>query len=140
MDNIIVVGVDGSETAGRAAERAAQLAAQTGARLHVVTAFDEDKVEEIGVGSDTWIVSSADDALSTAEAVAARLRSIAPQVSAAADAGKPADVLIAEAKRLDAGMIVVGNVRMRGIGRILGSVANSVAHNAPCDVYIVKTT
>jgi nucleotide-binding universal stress UspA family protein len=36
-------------------------------------------------------------------------------------------------------MIVVGNRRMRGIGRVLGSVANSVAHNAPCDVYIAKT-
>jgi nucleotide-binding universal stress UspA family protein len=28
---------------------------------------------------------------------------------------------------------------MSGIGRVLGSVANSVAHNAPCDVYIAKT-
>jgi nucleotide-binding universal stress UspA family protein len=28
---------------------------------------------------------------------------------------------------------------MRGIGRLLGSVANSVAHNAPCDVYIANT-
>jgi nucleotide-binding universal stress UspA family protein len=36
-------------------------------------------------------------------------------------------------------MIVVGNRRMHGIGRVLGSVANSVAHNAPCDVYIAKT-
>jgi nucleotide-binding universal stress UspA family protein len=36
-------------------------------------------------------------------------------------------------------MIVVGNRRMQGIGRVLGSVANSVAHNAPCDVYIAKT-
>ncbi len=140
MQNIIVVGVDGSETAGRAADRAARLATDTGARLHVVTAFDDDSVEEIGVGSDTWVVSSADDALSTAESVAARLRSITPDVTAGAGSGKPADVLIAEAKRLDAGVIVVGNVRMQGIGRILGSVANSVAHNAPCDVYIVKTT
>lgn len=140
MENIIVVGVDGSETAGRAANRAARLAADSGARLHVVTAYDDDTVEEVGVGSDTWVVSSADDALSTAESVAARLRSIAPDVTAGADSGKPADVLIAEAKRLDAQLIVVGNVRMQGIGRILGSVANSVAHNAPCDVYIVKTT
>ena len=28
---------------------------------------------------------------------------------------------------------------VEGAGRILGSVANSVAHRAPCDVYIVKT-
>ena len=36
-------------------------------------------------------------------------------------------------------LIVVGNRRMRGIGRVLGSVANSVAHNATCDVYIANT-
>jgi nucleotide-binding universal stress UspA family protein len=35
---------------------------------------------------------------------------------------------------------VLGNRRMQGAGRILGSVANSVAHHAPCDVYVVKTT
>ena len=40
---------------------------------------------------------------------------------------------------MDARMIVVGNRRMHGIGRVLGSVANSVAHNAPCDVYIANT-
>ena len=52
---------------------------------------------------------------------------------------KPAEALINEAERFGARMIVVGNRRMRGIGRVLGSVANSVAHNAPCDVYIAKT-
>ena len=26
-----------------------------------------------------------------------------------------------------------------GLARVLGSVANAVSHNAPCDVYIVKT-
>ena len=38
-----------------------------------------------------------------------------------------------------ADVIVVGNRRMQGVGRLLGSVANEVAHNAPCDVFIVKT-
>ena len=28
---------------------------------------------------------------------------------------------------------------MQGVGGVLGSVANSVAHIAPCDVYIAKT-
>ena len=54
--------------------------------------------------------------------------------------GKPAEALIHEAERHEAQMIVVGNLRMRGIGRVLGSVANSIAHNAPCDVYIVRQT
>ena len=53
--------------------------------------------------------------------------------------GKPQEVLVAEAERLNATLIVVGNVGMKGLGRVLGSVATSVAHAAPCDVYIVKT-
>ena len=39
----------------------------------------------------------------------------------------------------EAELIVVGNRRTQGIGRVLGSVAVSVAAHAPCDVYIVKT-
>lgn len=40
---------------------------------------------------------------------------------------------------MEARIIVVGNRRMRSIGRVLGSVAISVAHHAPCDVYIANT-
>ena len=53
--------------------------------------------------------------------------------------GKPATAFVDEAIRLDARLIVVGNRRVQGVGRILGSVASSVAAHAPCDVYIVKT-
>ena len=61
------------------------------------------------------------------------------KVTYAAAKGRPADALIKEALRIDARIIVVGNRRMRGIGRVLRSVANSVAHNAPCDVCIANT-
>jgi nucleotide-binding universal stress UspA family protein len=40
---------------------------------------------------------------------------------------------------IGADLIVVGNRRVQGIGRLLGSVATDVAQHAPCDVYIVKT-
>jgi nucleotide-binding universal stress UspA family protein len=139
MAGTIVVGVDGSDTAFKAAETAAQLAAQTGATLHVVTAFDEDAAEEIKVGSDSWLVSGSGDAEGLANSIAAKLRSIAPTITFGIGQGKPHEVLITEADRVQATMIVVGNRRMQGVGRILGSVANSVAHHAPCDVYIVKT-
>ncbi|WLQ07928.1 universal stress protein [Arthrobacter oryzae] len=139
MTGIIVVGVDGSETAMRAAETARGLAASLGATLHVVTAFDSDRTEVFGSGSDRWIVSDAGDAEKVAKDVAARLSTEDLKVTYSAARGKPAEALIKEAERFDARMIVVGNRRMRGLGRVLGSVANSVAHNAPCDVYIAKT-
>ena len=138
MAGIIVVGVDGSATAKTAAESAKDLAAALGASLHVVSAFDSDRTEVFGSGSDRWIVSDADAAEQVARTVAESLgREITVTYSAAR--GRPADALIKEALRVDARMIVVGNRRMQGIGRVLGSVANSVAHNAPCDVYIANT-
>jgi nucleotide-binding universal stress UspA family protein len=138
MSGIIVVGVDGSGTAKKAAESARDLAAALGASLHVVSAFDSDRTEVFGSGSDQWIVSDADAAEHVARTVAASLgRDI--KVSYSAARGRPADALIKEALRMEARIIVVGNRRMQGIGRVLGSVANSVAHNAPCDVYIANT-
>lgn len=136
---VIIVGVDGSPTAMRAAESARKNALALKARLHVVTAFDSDRTEVYRSGSDTRIVSDAHSAEQIARDVAKQLDTPGLTVTFTAARGKPAEALIEEAERHDAQMIVVGNIRMRGIGRVLGSVANSVAHNAPCDVLIVKT-
>jgi nucleotide-binding universal stress UspA family protein len=136
MSDVVVVGVDGSESAKKAAEAARDLAASLGASLHVVTAFETESAETFGVGSDKVRISNAD----AAEMVANSLSNSGQvPITHSAARGKPADALIKEAIRLDAKVIVVGNRRMRGIGRLLGSVANSVAHNAPCDVYIANT-
>jgi nucleotide-binding universal stress UspA family protein len=138
MSGIIVVGVDGSATAKKAAESAWDLAAAQSASLHVVSAFDSDRTEVFDSGSDQWIVSGAGTAEQVARTVAESLGT-AINVTYSAAHGRPADALIKEALRVQAGIIVVGNRRMQGIGRVLGSVANSVAHNAPCDVYIANT-
>ncbi|MGO4237275.1 universal stress protein [Pseudarthrobacter sp. YAF2] len=137
MSGVVVVGVDASASARKAAEVALGLAESLGASLHVVTAFETENAEVYGVGSDKVRISNAD----SSELVAKSLVGSRPgvEVTHFAARGKPADSLIKEAIRLDARLIVVGNRRMRGIGRLLGSVANSVAHNAPCDVYIANT-
>ena len=137
MSGVVVVGVDGSPSARKAAEVALGLAKALGGSLHIVTAFDVDRSETFGVGSDEVKVWNSE----AAETVAKSLGESRPgvEISYFAARGKPADALIKEAMRLDARLIVVGNRRMRGIGRLLGSVANSVAHNAPCDVYIANT-
>lgn len=139
MTDVIVVGVDGSETAAKAAKTARGLALALGATLHVVSAFEKDWTEVYGSGSDQVIVSGAEDARKIAQAVAEDLRSEHLRIEHFAVRGTPANALIQQAETWGATMIVVGNRRMRGLGRVLGSVANSVAHNAPCDVYIVKT-
>ncbi|MFF2243785.1 universal stress protein [Arthrobacter sp. NPDC058130] len=139
MTGVIVVGVDDSETARKAAQSAGLLAVAMGARLHVVTAFTSDRAHVVGTGSDRLVVSEAGIAEKLARAVAVELRSEQLEVDYFAVHGSPAQALIKQAETHDATMIVVGNRRMRGLGRVLGSVANTVAHNAPCDVYIAKT-
>ncbi|MDH3683283.1 MAG: universal stress protein [Acidimicrobiia bacterium] len=138
---MIVVGVDGSETAFGAAQVAAELARALGAKLHIVSAYRRSgKREIVGPGGDQWYDGDADLAVADARKTAVRLGGGDLEITTATSYGKPADILIQEAERLEARMIVVGNVRMQGPGRALGSVANSVVHHAPCDVHIVKTT
>ncbi|MFF2315279.1 universal stress protein [Arthrobacter sp. NPDC058097] len=139
MGGIVVVGVDGSETARKAARAAADIATALSARLHVVTAFSDERTEVVGSGSDKLVVSDARRAENVARDVAVELRSETLEADYFAIHGSPAQALIKQAEAHNAHMIVVGNKRMRGLGRVLGSVANTVAHSAPCDVYIVKT-
>ena len=134
-----VIGTDGSETAARAANRAGELARQTKATVHVVCAYAKGAAETVGVGSDVFVVSNLSSAEQIAEQQAATFRAQGVEATAAVVDDKPAAALIAEAERLEAELIIVGNRRMQGISRLLGSVANEVAHHAPCDVLIVKT-
>jgi nucleotide-binding universal stress UspA family protein len=137
---IVVVGVDGSETASKAAAAAHRLASALGVGLHITTAFDSDRTKVFGSGSDTWIESDPQKAEQIALETKQQLPSLPlEQVTYSAARGKPADALLDEATRLQAGVLVVGNKRMHGVSRVLGSVANKVAHNADCDVYIVNT-
>ena len=47
-------------------------------------------------------------------------------------------MLVELAESNDADILVIGNKGMQR--KVLGSVPNSVSHNAPCSVLIVKTT
>jgi len=139
MANIIVVGVDDGEPALRAARRAAELAAQSGATLHVLTAVDQGRVEDFPDRPGSSQLTSGEIAESIAADVAREVGAAVDRVTSGVLQGRPSDALVEEATRLDARLIVVGNRRVQGIGRLLGSVATGVAAHAPCDVYIVKT-
>ena len=139
MANVILVGVDGSDSSRHAARRAADLAVRLGAELHVLTAADRATVEEFPDRPGASQMTSGELAEAIAAEVAEELRADIPSVVSAPLQGKPAVALVDEAVRLEASLIVVGNRRVQGVGRLLGSVAASVAAHAPCDVYIVKT-
>lgn len=138
-EGIVVVGVDSTGRAQRAAEVAAQIARALGKVLHVVTAYQQDRIDVYGSGSDQLIVSGAGDAESVARRAGGKLEGEDLEVKYFSVHGTPAKALITHAELHSASLIVVGNKGMQGIGRVLGSIASSVAHSAPCDVYIVKT-
>lgn len=134
----IVVGITDAETSHIAGRHAFELAEKYGATVHVVTAVDAGEHVVIQVGSDRFDIDDVDNARQAVDAV---VRALAPTVEWTVHAldAKPAKALVEVAKEVDADLIVVGNVRMQGIGRVLGSVGSDVVHHAPCSVLIVKT-
>ena len=137
---MIVVGVDGSETAKAAARVAWSCRLPCSEPLHVVTVYERGRGVHSPDVSHPGTTSTLDSAEGVLAIAAADLRLRNDEVTTAAIAGKPADVVCAEATRLDATVIVVGNKRMQGASKVLGAVASRVASHAPCDVYIAHTT
>ncbi|MFT4082120.1 MAG: universal stress protein [Nocardioides sp.] len=137
----IITGVDGSDTAADAALAAARLASALDVELVVVCAFDKLEYEEIDTGDQTFEFTTAEWAHNVATRAIVPLKRAYPDLQAAATSaqGKPADVLLQTAAEHDADLIVVGNKRVQGVSRILGSIAADVARHATCDVYVANT-
>lgn len=141
MTKTIVCGVDNSPTAAAAARKAATLAVALDARLHLLSAYGKVESQTVQVGSDSIFLSTDMEADRVAGAVAVELRKEFPglEVVPSSSEGRPGEALVAAAERLDADLIVVGNKRVQGIARVLGSIARDVAAHAPCDVYVAHT-
>jgi nucleotide-binding universal stress UspA family protein len=143
----ILVGTDGSESSFGAVDRAAQLAAATGATLLLATAYspmpDRERLAAADrLGDLAYKVQGstpADDALR-----AARERAVAAgakDIEHAAVEGDAVDVISRLARERSADLIVVGNRGLNSLaGRILGSVPADLSHRSPCDILIVHTT
>jgi nucleotide-binding universal stress UspA family protein len=143
----MVVGTDGSSTAGEAVRQATELANRLGAKVHVVSAYEpipEGRLrdERQQVPDDLqWMVGPREDVDSTLEAAAQGLQEAGVQVETHAREGDPADAILDVAEEQGADLIVVGNKGMTGAKRfLLGSVPNKVSHHAPCSVMIIRTT
>lgn len=135
--NDIVVGADRTKRPRRALLVAAEIAEATGANLHVVTCVDKAKPVALSVGSDSFHA----DPVAEAQQVLSSLTNTLQydKVTTAVESGDPAKTLCAAAERLDANMIVVGNKRVQGAARVLGSVAADVLKHAPCHVLVADT-
>jgi len=143
----IVVGTDGSDTAREAVRQASDLAAEVGASLQIVSAYEPVSAgrlreEAVEVPKDVeWAVNPREDVDATLEEAAAPAREAGVGVETFARQGDPADAILDVAEETGADLIVVGNKGMTGAKRfLLGSVPNKVSHHAPCSVLIIRTT
>jgi nucleotide-binding universal stress UspA family protein len=138
----VVVGADDSPTAAEAVRQAIELVKLTGGRLHIVTAYKPHQLTSPASEIDEYLKSLGSNHL--ADSLLADLRSRARTAGVDAETyakiGAPADAICQVAAEVKADLIVVGNKGMAGMRRVLGSVPNSVAHHAPCDVLIAFTS
>ncbi len=150
MFEVIVVGTDGSESAGVAVRQASVLAASTNATLHIVSAY-----RAVSLGSAAMAASAgaatvdveqvnrgvAAEGEQVCQHAASQARRRGVRVEVHTVPGEPADVLVGVAKSVGADLLVVGNRGMSGTRRfVLGSVPNKVSHHCPCSLLIVDTT
>jgi nucleotide-binding universal stress UspA family protein len=147
MFGSIVVGTDGSETAGEAVRQATELAGAVGATIHLVSAFEpvgnQRLREERQEAPDDmqWSVNQREDVDATLNEAAEKIKEAGVKVGTFARQGDPADAILDVAEEENADLIVVGNKGMTGAKRfLLGSVPNKVSHHAPCSVMIIRTT
>lgn len=138
----IVAGVDGSEQSIRAARVAAGLARASGSGLHVVTAVRPPEGWWGVVGSpppaEALSASMERAQRSVLDATLSAIDTEGLDVVATEEIGDPASALSAYCENVGAGLLIVGR---RGAGMmerlVLGSVADRLAHHAPCALMIV---
>ncbi len=147
MFNRIVVGTDGSETAGEAVRQAVDLAKLAGAQLSIVSAYAPVskrrlQSEQEGAPADVqYEIGPREDVNLVLDGAAASAKKEGLDVQTHPVEGDPAEAVLNVAEETEADLIVVGNKGMTGARRfLLGSVPNNVSHHAPCSVLIVRTT
>ena len=147
MFQTIVVGTDGSETAGQAVSAAVDLAKAIGATIELVSAYEpvpEGRLrdERRDTPDDLqWMINPREDVDNTLKEAEERVQEAGLEAETHARQGDPADAILDVAEERGADLIVVGNKGMTGAKRfLLGSVPNKVSHHAPCSVLIIRTT
>ncbi len=143
MLQTIAVGTDGSDTAAKAVDFAIDMAERYGSRLVVASSYTpvpEDRLakEQADAPQEIqWAINPMEDVDATLREAEEKAKDRGVKTVAEARQGDPADVLCEVAEQHDADVLVVGSKGMQR--RILGSVPNTVTHNAPCSVMLVKT-
>jgi nucleotide-binding universal stress UspA family protein len=141
MYSNIIVGTDGSGTASRAVLHAIDLAALSGARLHIATAGSDSFIHLAAGGAMIERPTTLSEELS---AVVNEAASFAQERGVDCEThtivGDAVDAICKLAEKLNADLIVVGNRGMKGVQRYFwDTIPDAISHKAPCNVLIVDT-
>jgi len=141
MISTVAVGTDGSATAAEAVREAAEVARRFGAKLVLLSAFQDSRGSSAAAPEDIelqWASNSSARTRTILERVEAELVQSGIECETLADEGDPAEVLVRLAGECGADLLVIGNKGMKR--RVLGSVPNTVTHKADCSVLVIKTS
>ena len=147
MFRSIVVGTDGSDTAGKAVDEAIDLAKSVGATVCLVSAYEpvpQARLREEARQTPAdlqWMVNPREEVDATLREASEQAEAAGVTCSIYARQGDPADAILDVAEERGADLIVVGSSHRGRAGQVLlGSVPNKVSHHAPCSVMIIRTT
>lgn len=138
----LLIPVDGSDGARRAAERGFELAGQLGSDVHVIGVVETGVLGSIRLPGDA---ASAKDAFTqemrgivdrTCEAAEERGLSATAEIRT----GVPVTEILEYVDEIDADLVVMGSRGRGGLGRVmLGSVTEGVTRYGDIDVLVVES-
>ncbi|HEY0426921.1 MAG TPA: universal stress protein [Pyrinomonadaceae bacterium] len=141
----ILLSTDGSDFSRAAVEKCCGIiVAPEKTFVKIVSVFEVIEPLDISISPEfsQELESSANKkALEHAEAAAAQIREHFPEIDLEmqASTGAPDQTLIETAKEWKADLIVIGSHGRGFWGRmLLGSITDSLVHDAPCSVLVVK--
>ena len=144
----ILVPVDGSPTSDRGLEEAVKLAKLTGARLRLIHVVDEliyaTGMDSVGAMTTNLIPLLREGGEQILKTCKARVEASGVPVETVlfdSFAGRVCDLVVAEATKWHADLIVLGTHGRRGVGRIfMGSDAEQIVRMAPIPVLLVRAS
>jgi nucleotide-binding universal stress UspA family protein len=144
----ILLAVDGSPSSNAAVDEVCLRPWPTGSEVRVITVLPNLEPYQNGVARfpttsacDYYFKEQGEEAAELLNSVTASVGKRAPGLvlTRALREGRPADIVLDEAERWGADLIVLGSHGYGTLRRLLlGSVSLAVALNAPCSVEIVR--
>lgn len=139
----VIAAIDLTEEATEVLEKARRLAIDHNAKLSVINVIKPINYAYAGLEVSSITSASSNFEQEARTFATQKLSALATELNIDPDAvhvffGPPSLTIKDECKLLGADLLVIGTHSRSGLGRLLGSTANSVLHGSSCDVLAVR--